>query len=80
MAQDAKNVKKRNWAFVAYPESMPTNWLEILQETGAPIAISPLHDKDLNADEHEKKAHYHVICCWDGPVSFYSSRKIGKIC
>ena len=44
MAQDAKNVKKRNWAFVAYPESMPTNWLEILQETGAPIAISPLHE------------------------------------
>ena len=70
MAQDAKNVKKRNWAFVAYPESMPTNWLEILQETGAPIAISPLHDKDLNADEHEKKAHYHFIICYGGPTSF----------
>ena len=70
MAQDAKNVKMRNWAFVAYPESMPTNWLEILQETGAPIAISPLHDKDLNADEHEKKAHYHFIICYGGPTSF----------
>ncbi|WP_222862631.1 Rep family protein, partial [Campylobacter concisus] len=33
MSQDNKNVKKRNWAFVAYPESMPANWLEILQET-----------------------------------------------
>ena len=70
MSQDNKNVKKRNWAFVAYPESMPTNWLEILQETGAPIAISPLHDKDLNADEHEKKAHYHFIICYGGPTSF----------
>ena len=78
MAQDAKNVKKRNWAFVAYPENMPTNWLEILQETGAPIAISPLHDKDLNADEHEKKAHYHVICCWDGPVRFTQAEKLAK--
>ena len=70
MSQDNKNVKKRNWAFVAYPESMPANWLEILQETGAPIAISPLHDKDLNADEHEKKAHYHFIICYGGPTSF----------
>ena len=70
MSQDNKNVKKRNWAFVAYPESMPNNWLEILQETGAPIAISPLHDKDLNADEHEKKAHYHFIICYGGPTSF----------
>lgn len=65
-----KNVKKRNWAFVAYPESMPSNWLEILQQTGAPIAISPLHDKDLNADDHEKKAHYHFIICYGGPTSF----------
>lgn len=78
MSQDNKNVKKRNWAFVAYPESMPANWLEILQETGAPIAISPLHDKDLNADEHEKKAHYHVICCWDGPVRFTQAEKLAK--
>ena len=70
MSQDTKNVKKRNWAFVAYPESMPSNWLEILQETGAPIAISPIHDKDLNADENEKKAHYHFIICYGGPTSF----------
>lgn len=33
-----------------YPESMPKNWREILQKTGCPIAISPLHDKDINPD------------------------------
>lgn len=73
-----KNVKKRNWAFVAYPESMPSNWLEILQQTGAPIAISPLHDKDLNADNDEKKPHYHIICCWEGPVRFTQAEKLAK--
>lgn len=79
MAQDAKNVKKRNWAFVAYPESMPKNWLEILQKTGLKIAISPLHDKDLNADNDEKKPHYHIICCWEGgTVRFSQAEKLAK--
>lgn len=63
-------VKKRNWAFVCYPESLPEDWLEILQETGLPCAISPLHDKDIDPDGKEKKAHYHVICCYNGPTSF----------
>lgn len=55
-------MKGRNWAFVMYPESMPENWFEILEETGLPFAISPLHDKDLNPTGEEKKPHYHVIC------------------
>ena len=55
-------MKGRNWAFVMYPESMPDNWFEILEETGLPFAISPLHDKDLNPTGEKKKPHYHVIC------------------
>ena len=34
------------WSFIAYPESVPENWLERLQATHMQIAISPLHDKD----------------------------------
>lgn len=79
MSEKDKNVKKRNWAFVAYPESLPENWLEILQGTGLPIAISPLHDKDLNADEEEKKAHYHIIACFSrGTVRFTQAEKLAK--
>lgn len=55
-------MKGRNWAFVMYPESMPENWFEILEETGLPYAISPLHDKDVNPTGEAKKPHYHVIC------------------
>lgn len=63
-------VKKRNWAFVLYPESVPENWIEILQHSGLQCAISPLHDKDLNATGEEKKPHWHVIACYQGPTSY----------
>ena len=65
-----KSIKKRNWAFVLYPESAPDDWKDILQETGLQCAISPLHDKDINPDGELKKAHYHIILCYSGPTSF----------
>ena len=69
-------IRKRNWAFVAYPESLPKNWQEILTQTGLPIAISPLHDKDENPDGTKKKPHYHVILVYLGPTSFEIVKKI----
>lgn len=70
MNEKKSNVKKRNWAFVLYPESAPEDWREILQTSGLQCAVSPLHDKDLNADGTEKKAHWHVIAIYSGPTSF----------
>ena len=69
MLKTTKN-KKRNWAFVAYPESLPNAWIEQLQQSGLQCAISPLHDRDYNSDGSLKKAHYHVILCYSGPTSF----------
>lgn len=66
----SKNVKKRNWAFIVYPDSLPDDWLELLQLTGLPCAISPLHDRDFNADGEQKKPHYHVMVCYSGPTSY----------
>lgn len=65
-----KNVKKRNWAFVLYPESAPADWLEQLKQSGLKCAVSPLHDRDVNADGESKKAHYHVIACYEGPTTY----------
>lgn len=70
MISKKSNVKKRNWAFVLYPESAPYNWLEILQQTGLQCVISPLHDKDIDPTGELKKAHYHIILCYSGPTSF----------
>ena len=63
-------IKKRNWAFVLYIESAPSNWLDILIKSGLSFAVSPYHDKDLNPDGEVKKAHYHIILCYSGPTSF----------
>lgn len=74
-----KETKKRNWTMVIYPDSLPSNWVNILIETGLPIAISPLHDKDLNADtEEHKKPHYHIIACYSGPTSFNIVNNLAK--
>ncbi|MBR0341765.1 MAG: replication protein [Oscillospiraceae bacterium] len=61
--------KKRYWLAVVYPESMPEDWKEKLSETHLPCAVSPLHDKDYNADGEIKKAHYHILLAYDGPTT-----------
>lgn len=63
-------VKKRNWAFILYPESAPADWKDLLASTGLPIAISPLHEFDHNPDGEIKKAHHHVLLHYDGPTTY----------
>lgn len=78
MAKD----KARYFTFLLYPESIPSDWIERLELIGVPIAISPLHDKDLSDVEGQqyKKAHYHVIYVAKNPVTADSVRfKIKKI-
>lgn len=67
-----KEVKKRNWAFIVYPESAPSDWFDILIQKGVQGCVSPLHDKDVNPDGAAKKPHYHVLVTYDGPKSFNS--------
>lgn len=62
--------KGRIWASVGYPESLPTDWLDKLQETGLQIAISPLHNKDLDPTGDTKKEHYHIIFNYEGPTTY----------
>lgn len=64
-----KSIKKRHWACVIYPESLPENWREIIAQSGLQCALSPLHDKDVNADGEVKKAHYHLLFTYDNPAS-----------
>lgn len=75
MSQKNSTVKKRNWAFVLYPESAPSDWKEKLQLTGLPCVISPLHDKDLDPTGLPKKAHYHIILTYSGPTSYNVVKK-----
>ena len=65
-----KNIKKSHWAIIIYPESAPPNWREILQDTGLEVAISPIHDQDINPDNTKKKPHYHVILNYSNNTTF----------
>lgn len=72
MAKD----KARYFTFLLYPESIPDDWEVRLELLGVPIAVSPLHDKDLSGMEGQeyKKAHYHVIYVAKNPVTSESVR------
>ena len=63
------STRTRNYACVVYPESAPSNWLEIIQESKVPCFISPLHDKDVNPTGEPKKPHYHVMVMSDNVKS-----------
>ena len=66
----SKIVKKAHWTAVFYPESLPADWREQLQQRGMPFAVSPLHDKDVNPDGTPKKPHYHIILSYPGPTTY----------
>ncbi|MFK4899326.1 replication protein [Lactococcus petauri] len=68
--------KSRYFTFLLYPESIPLDWEMKLELLGVPMAISPLHDKDLSKVEGQKykKAHYHVIYVAKNPVTADSVR------
>ncbi|HDZ7913308.1 TPA: replication protein, partial [Staphylococcus aureus] len=69
--------KSRYFTFLLYPESIPSDWKMKLELIGVPMAISPLHDKDLSTVDGQqyKKAHYHVIYVAKNPVTADSVRK-----
>lgn len=73
--KDPKSVSGKYWCFVLYPESAPRNWKEILNRSGLPWAVSPLHQFDLNADGGKKKEHYHVIIIWGNATTYNAVKK-----
>ena len=67
----------RNYATVVYPDSenTPADWVDILSEQKVQILISPFHEFDVNPDGEVKKAHYHVIVCYDSPKTKDQARE-----
>ena len=63
------DIKKRNWTFVLYDDSCAKDWEEYLNSTGVPYAYA-YHDKDKTEIGDSKVPHYHVLICFDGPVTY----------
>lgn len=78
--------RTRNYTAVVYPDSenTPENWIDILNDLHIPIIISPLHNKDLTAVGDPKKAHHHVIVCFDSVKTPDQARElfalVGAVC
>ena len=55
-----KEQRSNKWAFLIYQDSVPENYLDILEGLHIPYVLSPWHDKDVNKSTGEiKKAHKH---------------------
>lgn len=67
-SHEKAGTRKRNWTFIVYPESAPGDWISQLTSMGLRGAISPCHDKDMNATGSPKKPHYHVVLAFSGAV------------
>lgn len=59
----------RNWNFLVYPDSAPSNWLDILTASHLPIALS-LHDSDDDGKGGILKPHYHGIVRYPNTTTF----------
>lgn len=68
--------RRKVWAAIVYPESLPEDWKTKLEQTHIPIAISPKHDSDTWTKEDEaenpshkagetKKEHHHIVLYFD---------------
>ena len=69
------DMKKRNWTMVLYDDSCSKDWEEYLISTGVPFAYA-YHDKDVTEIGENKKPHYHVLVCYDGPTTYNTALEL----
>lgn len=58
--------RARNWQGILYPDSAPENWKELIEESCIDVLVSPIHDKDMNAQGELLKPHRHVLMLCSG--------------
>ena len=73
------DTRSRNWSFVI-PESATDCCRKYLAENGLRGFMSPLHDKDENADGTEKFHHRHVMIRFSGKKSMKQVQEIANAC
>lgn len=80
MATKSSEKRTRNWVFILYPESAPIDWKERLKKEMVSFVISPFHDCDVSDDNtgELKKAHYHIMLCFDSVKAFSQVESITK--
>lgn len=64
---DAKRAgaRTRNWTVIFYPEDLPENWQQTVDDLSCRWIEGPLHDQDVNPDGTPKKNHVHTLFMFD---------------
>ncbi len=58
----AKKKRSNKWAFLIYQDSVPDNYLDILEELHIPFILSPWHNRDVNKKKQEgAKKHINMV-------------------
>lgn len=57
--------RTRNWTVIFYPEDLPEDWQQQVDELHCKWIEGPLHDHDVNANGEPKKPHYHTLFMFD---------------
>lgn len=65
---DAKRAgqRTRNWTLIFYPENLPEDWREQVDELRIKWIESPVHDRDETQTEHLKRHIYIRFLCLMG--------------
>ena len=70
MSDKKQKPKGRQFTFLLYPENLPKDWETRLRDLDLPMAISPLHDKDIDKKMGGfKKPHRHGIVIFPNPIT-----------
>ena len=70
MSNENQKSKGIQFTFLLYPENLPADWETRLRELDMPMAISPLHNKDIDKKMGGfKKPHYHGIVMYKNPIT-----------
>ncbi len=73
------NPKCKYFLAVFYPESVASNWREVLDSRKVDYALSPLHEFDVKDDTGEvKKPHYHIIVYFHKHVALSTASNLFK--
>ena len=70
--------KGRYWSAIGWLESLPKDWKTRIVKSNLPVVISPLHNKDIDENGESLKPHYHILMCWEGPVSLNYVRSFAE--
>ena len=72
--------RRKVWAAIVYPESLPKDWKSRLEHTHVASAVSPLHKADVWTTEDEekdpthkagtrKKEHHHIVLYFEPEIT-----------